>query len=137
VEERLSFYIKPMDGLQLPAIMRRLKQTFTVRFNLRTERTGHVWGDRYWSRVLEGEPPEGAGEVDWEVAAVTGVLSSAGRPLDGISPPAAENPAETGFSPQTPAPIRAESPIQPPRALPPHAGHGRGLPAPRPRRRLL
>jgi hypothetical protein len=33
-EEWLSFYIKPEDGLQLPAIMRRLKQTFPVRFNL-------------------------------------------------------------------------------------------------------
>jgi hypothetical protein len=31
---------------------------------------GHVWGDRYWSKVLEGEPPEegvlakGAGRGD-------------------------------------------------------------------------
>jgi hypothetical protein len=59
VEERLPFYIKPADGLQLPAIMQRLKQTFAVRFNRRAERTGHAWGDRYWSRVPEGEPPEG------------------------------------------------------------------------------
>jgi hypothetical protein len=83
--------------------MQWLKQTFTVRFNLYTERTGHVWGDRYWSRVVEGEPPEEAVEVDWaavEVAAETGVLSSRRRSLDGVSPPAAENPAETGFSPQ-------------------------------------
>jgi hypothetical protein len=58
VEERLSFYIKPADGLQLPAIMQLLKQTFAVRFNRGMGRTGHVWGDRYWSRVLEGEPPE-------------------------------------------------------------------------------
>jgi hypothetical protein len=105
VEERLSFYIKPADGLQLPAIIHWVKQTFAVRFNRRTERTGHVWGDRYWSRVVEGEPPEGAGEVDWavvEVAAETGVLSG-GWPPDGVSPLAAENPAEGGFSPQTPA----------------------------------
>jgi hypothetical protein len=104
--ERLSFYIKPEDGLQLPAIMQWVKQTFAVRFNLSTERTGHVWGDRYWSRVLDGEPPEWAGEVDWAavgVAAETGVLSSGGRSPDGVSPPAAENPAEAGFSPQTPA----------------------------------
>jgi hypothetical protein len=104
--ERLSFYIRPADGLQLPAIMQWVKQTFAVRFNLSTDRTGHVWGDRYWSRVLEGEPPEEAGEVDWaavDVAAETGVLPSRGRPSDGVSPPAAENPAETGFSPQNPA----------------------------------
>jgi hypothetical protein len=24
-----------------------------------------VWGDRYWSEILEGEPPEWAKEVDW------------------------------------------------------------------------
>jgi hypothetical protein len=105
-EEWLLFYIKPADGLQLPAIMQWVKQTFAVRFNLRAERTGHVWEDRYWSKVLEGEPPEEAREVDWvavEVAAETGVLSFGPWPPDGVSPLTAENPAEPGFSPQTPA----------------------------------
>jgi hypothetical protein len=55
---------KSADGLQLPAIMQWLKQMFAVRFNLGTGRSGHIWGDRYWSRVLEGEPPDWAGEVD-------------------------------------------------------------------------
>jgi hypothetical protein len=106
VEERLSFYIKPADGLQLPTIMQWLKQTFAVRFNRRTARTGHIWGDRYWSRVLEGEPPEGAGEVDWEavdVAAETGEISFGACPLDGVSPLTEEIPVESGFSPQSPA----------------------------------
>jgi REP element-mobilizing transposase RayT len=106
VEEWLSFYIRPENGLQLPAIMQWVKQTFAVRFNRRTKRTGHVWGDRYWSRVVEGEPPEEAGEVDWAtvgVAAETGEISFGACPPDGVSPPAAENPAETGFSPQNPA----------------------------------
>jgi hypothetical protein len=101
-EEWLSFYIRPADGLQLPAIMQWVKQTFAVRFNLGTGRTGHVWGDRYWSQVVEGEPPEGAGEVDWaavDVAAETGELS----PSIGVSPLMAETPGETGFSPQNPA----------------------------------
>jgi hypothetical protein len=105
-EARLSFYIRPVDGLRLPALIHWLKQTFSVRFNLQGGRSGHVWGDRYWSRVVEREPPEGAAEVDWEtvdVAAETGVLSSGGWPLDGVSPSAAENPTEGGFSPQTPA----------------------------------
>jgi hypothetical protein len=105
-EERLSFYIRPADGLQLPAIMQWLKQTFSVRFNLRRGRSGHVWGDRYWSRVLEGEPPEWAEEVDWEavdVAAETREISSGTCPPDGVSPLLAENPAEPGFSLQTPA----------------------------------
>jgi hypothetical protein len=25
-------------------------------------RTGHIWGDRYWSKILPGEPPEDAEE---------------------------------------------------------------------------
>jgi hypothetical protein len=106
VEERLSFYIRPADGLQLPAIMQWVKQTFAVRFNLSTERTGHVWGDRYWSRVLEGEPPEWAAEVDWKavaVAAKTGVISFGPWPPDGVSPLTGETPAEGGFSPHNPA----------------------------------
>jgi REP element-mobilizing transposase RayT len=106
VEEHLSFYIRPADGLQLPAIMQWVKQTFAVRFNLRADRTGHVWGERYWSRVVEGEPPEEAGEVDWaavDVGAVTGVLSSRTRSPNGVSPLTGETPAEGKFSPQTPA----------------------------------
>jgi hypothetical protein len=105
-EERLSFYIRPMDGLQLPAIMQWLKQTFAVRFNRRTGRSGHVWGDRYWSRVVEGEPPEGAAEVDWAAVAVgaeTGEISFGAQPLNGVSPLSVETPAENRFSPQTPA----------------------------------
>jgi hypothetical protein len=62
-EEWLSFYIKPADGLQLPAIIQWLKQTFAVRFNRVTGRSGHVWGDRYWSRVLAGCGEKSAGEI--------------------------------------------------------------------------
>jgi hypothetical protein len=92
--------------LQLPAIMQWVKQTFAVRFNLSADRTGHVWGDRYWSRVLEGEPPQWAGEVDWaavEVAAETGEISFGTQSPDRVSPLTGETPAETGFSPQNPA----------------------------------
>ncbi|MDR2786018.1 MAG: transposase [Treponema sp.] len=58
-DDWLTFYIKPADGLELPAIMKRLKQTFAERYNRETGRSGHIWGDRYWSRILDGEPPEG------------------------------------------------------------------------------
>jgi hypothetical protein len=63
--EWLIFYIKPADGLRLPLIMQWMKQTFSFRFNVRTGRRGHVWGERYWSRILPGEPPPGEGVVDW------------------------------------------------------------------------
>jgi hypothetical protein len=56
-DDWLSFYIKPEDGLELPAIMKWLKQTFAQRYNRLTGRIGHIWGDRYWSEILEGEPP--------------------------------------------------------------------------------
>jgi hypothetical protein len=62
-DEWLSFYIKPSDGYELPKIMQWLKQTFSCRFNVKTGRTGHVWGDRYWSEILVGDPPLGAEKV--------------------------------------------------------------------------
>jgi hypothetical protein len=65
--DRISFYIKPEDGLALPAIMKQMKQVFAQRYNALTGRSGHIWGDRYWSRILEGDPPEGAGaEAEFE-----------------------------------------------------------------------
>jgi hypothetical protein len=39
--------------------MKWLKQTFAIRYNRDSGRTGHLWGDRYRSRILEGEPPDG------------------------------------------------------------------------------
>ena len=62
---RLTFYIKPDDGLELPLIMQWLKQTFSARFNWLTGRSGHVWGDRYESEILWEGPPAGAKAVDW------------------------------------------------------------------------
>jgi hypothetical protein len=109
----LSFYIKPADGLRLPAIMQWLKQTFAARFNRRDDRTGHRWGDRYWSCVLEGEPPEWAGEVDWkaveaEAEAPTAADMRRRRKRNGVRPRQAEKGEETPFSPEIP--LRAASP---------------------------
>jgi hypothetical protein len=71
-DDRLSFYIRPENGLELPDIIKWMKQVFAQRFNAAAGRSGHIWGDRYWSRILEGEPavaeageaPEGAGYGD-------------------------------------------------------------------------
>jgi hypothetical protein len=58
-DDWLTFYIKPADGLELPAIMKWLKQVFAQRYNRAEGRIGHIWGDRYGSWILEGEaPPE-------------------------------------------------------------------------------
>jgi hypothetical protein len=107
VEERLSFYIRPADGLQpgdhavVEADVRGALQSACGE-----GRTGHIWGDRYWSRVLEGEPPEEAGVMDWaavDVAAETEEISFGTCSPDGVSPLPGETPAETGFPPQNPA----------------------------------
>jgi REP element-mobilizing transposase RayT len=57
-DDWLKFYIKPEDGFELPEIMKWMKQVFAQRYNAAAGRIGHIWGDRYWSRILEGEPPE-------------------------------------------------------------------------------
>jgi hypothetical protein len=85
------FYIKPEDGLQLPRIMQWLKQTFAVRYNLRHGRTGHIWGDRYWSEILKGEPPEEAKKWSGTVMGVEAAellpAEARGGPLSGRDSP--------------------------------------------------
>jgi hypothetical protein len=41
--------------------MQWIKQTYACRYNVYDGRTGHIWGDRYESVIVEG-PPEGAKE---------------------------------------------------------------------------
>ncbi|MDR0639118.1 MAG: hypothetical protein LBG27_09535 [Spirochaetaceae bacterium] len=76
----LIFYIKPDNGFMLPLIMQLLKQTFSLRFNIIAGRRGHVWGERYESEILDGEPPEDAEEADWEA-----IDKSANTPIAGAA----------------------------------------------------
>jgi hypothetical protein len=91
-DDWLRFYIKPVEGLELPEIMQWLKQVFAQRVNQAEGRIGHIWGDRYWSRIVEGEPeatPEGEGgepAADSEEAAI------------GVRPRWRETAVERGFS---------------------------------------
>jgi hypothetical protein len=91
-DDWLTFYIKPLDGLQLPAIMKWLKQTFAERYNRETGRIGHIWGDRYWSRILAGDPPE-----DEENGGAAEVVNIRVRPHNG------KNAGPPGFSPISPS----------------------------------
>jgi REP element-mobilizing transposase RayT len=61
-DDWLTFYIKPADGFELPAIMKWLKQVFAQRYNRQTGRIGHIWGDRYWSLIVDDAEAEAAGE---------------------------------------------------------------------------
>ncbi|MDR3355885.1 MAG: transposase [Spirochaetaceae bacterium] len=110
--DRLAFYIRPADGFELPAIMKWLKRTFAIRYNRDNGRTGHLWGDRYRSRILEGEPPDGgeAGAAGAEVPPACGVRpvttrrpagrTAAGAPPDGgrVRPRSGKRAAGAAFS---------------------------------------
>jgi hypothetical protein len=50
---QVSFYIKPADGFKLTDIMKWIKETFAVRFNLLDGRTGHIWGAEGRTRNVE------------------------------------------------------------------------------------
>jgi REP element-mobilizing transposase RayT len=58
-EDWLTFYIKPEEWRDLPVIMKWMKQVFAQRYNREEGRIGHLWGDRYGSRIVEGEPMGG------------------------------------------------------------------------------
>jgi hypothetical protein len=70
----VSFYIKPVDGFQLPEIMQWIKQTYSVRYNVYDGRTGHIWGDRYASWIAAEGPPG-----DAEAYVFAPVVCMAGR----------------------------------------------------------
>jgi REP element-mobilizing transposase RayT len=80
MDDGLALFLKPADGFELPAIMKWVKQTFAARFNRRDGRSGHIWGDRYVSWILEGEPPavEEGGE-DSVNAVDAGTVPQGGR----------------------------------------------------------
>ena len=102
--DRLTFYIKPEDGMELPVIMQWLKQTFAQRYNALTGRTGHIWGDRYWSLILEGEPPADVGVVGAafkEEAALGAGAENRDRPR---SRKQGRGPRFSALSPAHPAP---------------------------------
>jgi REP element-mobilizing transposase RayT len=113
--DRVSFFIKPADGFMLPVVMQWIKQTFACRYNAMKRLDGHVWGDRYWSKVIEGEPSEeeiAAKEAVREESGGEGKTAGEGeqipkaRPREG--PPGGDSHCDgetaenTGFSPDFP-----------------------------------
>jgi hypothetical protein len=94
-DDWLTFYIKPVDGLELPAIMKWLKQVFAQRYNRADGRIGHIWGDRYGSRVVEGEVGEGS-----EVVMGEEVVKAGGGPwytVLGVRPQDGEATIQSAF----------------------------------------
>jgi REP element-mobilizing transposase RayT len=93
-DDHLAFYIRPEDGLKLPDIMKWMKQVFAQRFNAADGRTGHIWGDRYWSQILEGEPD--AEEEEAEPA--NGDRPRRGGTANGVCPRRRREEGKSGFS---------------------------------------
>jgi REP element-mobilizing transposase RayT len=88
-DDWLTFYIRPAEGLELPAIMKWLKQVFAQRYNRLEGRIGHIWGDRYGSRILEGEPPaeeSGCGDEPRSGDSGCGVRPHCGDSDPGVRP---------------------------------------------------
>ena len=83
--------------MELPVIMQWLKQTFAQRYNALTGRTGHIWGDRYWPEILEGDPPAAVGAE----AALGAGIEIGDRPR---SRKRRRVPRFSGVSPARPAP---------------------------------
>jgi hypothetical protein len=84
--------------------MKWIKQTFAVRYNLLTGRTGHIWGDRYWSVILEGEPAE---KTRYEMEAGPRVEAEG---EGGVRPRSVEMVITRGFSPDYHHPIPSPPP---------------------------
>ena len=102
-DDRLTFYIKPEDGMELPAIMKWIKQTFAQRYNRLTGRIGHIWGDRYWSAVLEGDPPVGAADAASKGEECEG--GAVGRGAEtGVRPRSWKRSRGARFPPKSPPP---------------------------------
>jgi REP element-mobilizing transposase RayT len=102
-DDWLTFYIKPADGLELPAIMKWLKQVFAQRYNRAEGRIGHIWGDRYGSRIVEGEVPgedseTGRGDSDIGVRPrCTDIGSGSWGTNTGVRPRYGETAIQTAF----------------------------------------
>jgi hypothetical protein len=79
--------------------MKRLKQVFAQRYNRQTGRIGHIWGDRYWSLIVDDAEAGGAEpgeEQRGEMSA--GVRPKHGERAAGVRPQYEERAA--GVRPQ-------------------------------------
>ncbi|GHU21406.1 hypothetical protein FACS1894172_17350 [Spirochaetia bacterium] len=55
MSNHFHFLITPHEGQSLSEIMKWIKQVFAVRWNTKHQQTGHFWGDRFYSRVIQNE----------------------------------------------------------------------------------
>jgi hypothetical protein len=75
---------------------------FAQRFNAAAGRIGHIWGDRYWSRILAGEPEEREAA---DKTAITGDRPHWRGSANGVCPQRRRNEGKCGFPLKKPLPI--------------------------------
>jgi putative transposase len=54
MDNHIHFLIEPAKGESLSAIMRWILGVFAMSYNKKNGLTGHVWGERFHSRILDG-----------------------------------------------------------------------------------
>jgi putative transposase len=52
MDNHIHFILFPKNGASLSAIMRWILGVFAIRYNKRHGISGHVWGDRFFSRII-------------------------------------------------------------------------------------
>jgi putative transposase len=55
MDNHIHFLIKPEEGVSLSKIMQWLKCNFAKLWNKVYKTKGHLWGDRFFSRIIEDE----------------------------------------------------------------------------------
>jgi putative transposase len=55
MDNHVQFLIKPSEDGNLSAIMQWIKCNFAKAWNKECGRYGHVWGDRYYSKIISGD----------------------------------------------------------------------------------
>jgi REP element-mobilizing transposase RayT len=55
LDNTIHLIIKPDEGVSLSALMRWLKTNFSKAWNKRHNTSGHLWGERFQSRIIESE----------------------------------------------------------------------------------
>lgn len=53
MENHVHFILRPALGESLSVIMQWMLSVFAIRYNKRFGLTGHVWGERFYSKIIE------------------------------------------------------------------------------------
>ncbi|MDR2150475.1 MAG: transposase [Spirochaetaceae bacterium] len=55
MDNHFHFLITPEKGQSLSEILKWIKMVFAIRWNKKHNKTGHFWGDRFYSREIKDE----------------------------------------------------------------------------------